>query len=98
MELHGEVIINAPAQAAGALLGEQFGDIGQWAVPIVHSSVDSRPGRGSVRTCQIARSGPFPAGIIKERLLEFDPVAMSLAYQSVEGMPAFVSRAINRWS
>ena len=28
----------------------------------------------------------------------FLPVAMSLAYESAEGMPAFVSRAINRWS
>ena len=98
MELQAEVIINAPARAAWALLGDQFGKIGEWAVPIDESSVDSRPGPGAVRTCQIARFGPFPAGTIKERLFEFDPMAMSLAYESADGMPAFVSRAINRWS
>jgi hypothetical protein len=98
MELQAEVVINAPARAAWALLGERFGEIDQWAVAIVQSSVDSQPGCGTVRTCQIARFGPFPAGTVKERLFEFDPMAMSLAYESADGMPAFVSRAINRWS
>jgi len=92
MELRAEVIINAPAQTAWAVLGEQFGDIGTWAGPIVRSSVDSQPGPGTVRTCQIARFGPFSAAIIRERLVEFDPEAMSLAYESAEGMPAFRRR------
>lgn len=98
MEIRAEVVIDAPAQAAWALIGDQFGEIGQWAAPIVRSSVDSQPGPGAIRTCQIAKFGPFPAGSIKERLLVFDPAAMTLTYESVEGMPSFVSRAVNRWS
>jgi len=34
--------------------------------------------------CQITNFGPFQAGSIKERLVEFDPTAMTLVYQSVE--------------
>jgi hypothetical protein len=98
MEIRAEVRIDAPARTAWAVLGDQFGEIGQWAGPIVYSSLDSPPGAGAVRTCQIASFGPFQAGTIKERLLQFDPTAMTLEYESAEGMPAFVSNAVNRWS
>src|SRR5262249_55754755 len=98
MEIRAKVLINAPAQAAWAVLGDEFGEIGQWAAPIVFSSVDSQPGPGAVRTCQIAGFGPFRVGSVKERLLQFDPVAMTLSYESADGMPSFVSRAINHWS
>jgi hypothetical protein len=98
VELRAQVVISAPAQSAWAVVGEQFGDIGQWAAPIVRSWVDSQPGPGAVRTCQIANFGPFPAGTIKERLIQFDPNAMAFTYESAEGMPTFVSKAINRWS
>ncbi len=33
-----------------------------------------------------------------ERLVQFDPVEMALAYESAAGMPSFVRYAINRWS
>lgn len=80
------------------MLGEQFGEVGQWAAPIVRSWLDAEPGAGAVRTCQIAGFGPFSAGEIKERLVQFDPVAMTLAYESAAGMPSFGRYAINRWS
>lgn len=98
MDIRAEIAIDAPAQAAWAVIGDQFGEIGRWAAPIIHSSVDSQPGPGAIRTCHIANFGPFRAGSIKERLLEFDPAAMTLVYESVEGMPSFVRRAVNRWS
>jgi hypothetical protein len=60
--------------------------------------VDGEPAVGAIRTCQIAGFGPFKAGTIKERLVTFDPAGMSLAYESSEGMPSFIQKAINRWS
>jgi hypothetical protein len=98
VDLRAEVVIDAPAAAAWAVLGAQFGDIGQWAVPILGSSLDGEPGPGAVRTCQIAAFGPFAAGEIKERLVQFDPVGMALAYESAAGMSSFVRYAVNRWS
>jgi hypothetical protein len=77
VDLRAEVTINAPAESAWAVIGDQFGDIGVWAAPIVHSWVESEPGAGAVRTCQIASFGPFPAGSIKERLTQFDSTAMT---------------------
>lgn len=98
MELSGEVIINTPAQAAWLVLGTCWGHIGRWAAPITASSLDGEPCAGAVRTCHIARFGPVPPGLIKERLLDFDSEAMSFAYESIEGMPRFIEGAVNRWS
>ena len=80
------------------MLGERFGQIGEWAAPITSSSVDGELTVGAIRTCQFAGFGPFQAGTIHERLLEFEPAAMSLAYESAEWMPSFVKSAVNRWS
>jgi len=98
MDLRGEVVINAPAQAAWDVLGERFGHIGEWATPITSSCLEGEPAVGAIRTCQFAGFGPFKAGTIQERLVEFEPAAMSLAYESAEGMPRFVKSAVNRWS
>ncbi len=98
MELEVEVAIDAPAATAWAVIGEQFGRIGEWATPITSSRLDREPGIGAVRDCHIARFGPVKPGVVRERLILFDPAAMSFAYEAVDGMPKFVARAINRWS
>jgi len=98
MDLSGEILVNAPADAAWQILGEHFADIGEWAVPIASSSLDGELQCGAIRTCHTARFGPVPAGIIKERLIEYDPRAMSFAYEAVAGMPGFIERAANHWS
>jgi len=98
MELYKEIVVNAPAATAWAILGEQFGQIAAWAAPITASSLEGEPRIGAVRTCHIARFGPVAPGAIKERLIAFDAQAKSFAYEAVEGMPGFIGRAVNRWS
>ena len=98
MDLRVEVLVNAPARAAWAVLGERFADIGDWAAPITASSLEGALGHGAVRTCHTARFGPVPAGAIKEQLLDFDPDSMSFAYEAIDGMPGFMADAVNRWS
>lgn len=98
MELKAEVVVNAPAGAAWAIIGEHFGRIGEWATPISASSLDGDPCVGAVRTCHIAGFGPVKPGVIRERLVAFDPVSRSFAYEAAEGMPRFFGYAINRWS
>ncbi len=98
MNLRSEVFVNAPARAAWAVLGERFADIGEWAVPITAWSLEGTQGRGAVRTCHAARFGPVPAGTITERLLDFDPHAMSFAYEAIGGMPGSIADAVNHWS
>lgn len=98
MELSSEVIIEAPASAAWAVLGECWAHIGLWAAPITSSSVDGELKAGAVRTCHTARFGPVAPSIIKERLLAFDGAARSFTYESAAGMPGFIAAATNAWS
>lgn len=98
MELRAELVINAPSQDAWIVVGERFGEIGEWASSITESSMDGRPAAGQVRTCHIAGFGPIAPGVIKERLVRFDPEARSLSYEAIAGMPQFIVNAVSRWS
>ncbi len=98
MELRAEIAISAPPSAAWSVLGRGFGEICRWAAPITASWLEGDVGPGAVRVCQIARFGPVPGGVIKERLLTFDVEAMSFEYETVSGLPRFFESAVNRWS
>ena len=80
------------------MVGERFGEIGAWASAITESVLDGPPAVGRVRTCQVAGFGPIAAGVIKERLTEFDPQTRSLSYEAAAGMPWFITGAVSRWS
>jgi Polyketide cyclase / dehydrase and lipid transport len=97
MEMRAELVISAPAEDTWVVVGERFGEIGEWASPITKSSMDGPPGAGRVRTCHVAGFGPLPPGVIKERLAHFDPQARSLSYEAAAGMPGIIRRAVNRW-
>ena len=49
MEMRAEVVINAPAADAWAVIGERFGEIGQWASAITESVMDGPPAVGRAR-------------------------------------------------
>jgi Polyketide cyclase / dehydrase and lipid transport len=98
VKLEAEVVINAPAAAAWAVLGERFADIGEWAAPITSSTLHGDLGVGAIRTCQISSFGPLALDVVRERLIAFDPARMTLAYESVDGLPAFITSAINHLS
>jgi hypothetical protein len=98
MEMRAELVIGAPAEDAWVVVGERFGEISEWASAITESVMDGPPASGRVRTCQVAGFGPIGAGVIKERLIQFDPQARTLSYEAAEGMPWFIAGAISRWS
>ncbi|TPV94050.1 MAG: SRPBCC family protein [Myxococcales bacterium FL481] len=98
IETRMEVELNASADQAWQLIGEQFGEIGDWASGLRASSLDRKVAVGAVRTCEINGFGPFPAGTIKEELLEFDPAARKFSYAAKSGMPRMFRSAKNRWS
>ena len=98
MEMRSELVISAPAEDAWVVVGERFGEIGEWASAITESVMDGQPDVGQVRTCRVAGFGPLAPGVIRERLAGFDPEARSLSYEAAEGMPGFIVRAVSRWS
>lgn len=98
MDVHSELIINAPAAEAWRVLGQDFADIGEWAVSIEASHIDTDVVQvGTVRTCAGPAMGPFPAGDFTEELTHFDAANMSFAYVGRSGLPPFIKRARNSW-
>src|SRR5260370_33275243 len=98
MEMRAELVISAPAEDAWAVVGERFGEIGEWASAITKSVMDGQPGAGQVRTCHVAGVGPVAPGVIKEWLTDFDPEARSLSYEAAGGMPRFDRPGGRRWA
>lgn len=99
MDLHHDVPIDAPASVVWQTLGERFMHIGEWAAPITASCPigDAAPAVGVSRACTVAAFGPMKPGRVVERLTSWRPEALSFEYEAVEGMPAFVEHAVNRW-
>ena len=98
MEIRAELAINAPAEDAWVVVGERFGQISEWASAVTGSAMDGQPAVGRVRTCQVAGFGPIAAGVIRERLIRFDPDARSLSYEAAAGMPRLIVAAVSHWS
>ncbi len=97
MKIVTEKVVDASVDAVWDLLGERFGDIGQWASAVRASHVDGELGTGAVRTCDLNPT-PAASGTITERLTRFDRAQHALTYEVISGMPGFVRFAENAWS
>lgn len=87
-DIRGEVIIERPAHEVWRVIGERFGDIGEWATAI----------RASRMVDEETRHCDTVVGVVKEQLQVLDHERRTLAYEATEGLPFFMRRAINRWS
>ena len=92
MEIQAEITVQVPADQAWALVGAQLRQIAAWASPITGSSLDGPPLTGAVRICHIRGFGPVPPGVIRERLLSYDPAARSWSDQA-DRLPWYITRA-----
>jgi hypothetical protein len=97
MDIINTIKINAPVDSAWQVLGEEFGQISDWAAPVLASSLDRPLDEGVVRTCDIRATGPFPEGRITETLSEFNRQKTTLTYVVKTGGPPFLSHLQNRW-
>ena len=97
MELHHEIVVDAPACAAWGVLGERFGEISEWS-DLDRSSLEGELGVGAKRVCEGPAWGPFPATRATEELVAFDPDTMAFTYIGLDGLPWFMPKAQNSWS
>ncbi len=98
MKITTIIDIDVPAARAWKVAGEQFGQVSEWAGPVLSSHLDSPLAEGAVRTCEIRAVGPFPPGEITETLIEFNRQQRSLAYTVGTGKPPILKHLSNRWT
>ncbi|MBX2845281.1 MAG: SRPBCC family protein [Saprospiraceae bacterium] len=98
-DLKKEITINVPALALWEIIGPGFTDVYRWS-----SNVDHAEGRGkpefhgaecSERFCNVNVKG---FSKISEKLTKYDEDDMSLAYEILDGMPGFITKACNEWT
>ncbi|MFY0627163.1 MAG: SRPBCC family protein [Reichenbachiella sp.] len=98
-EVQKEITINVPASQLWEMVGPGFTEVYKWS-----SNVDHSVGKGtaefegavcSERHCDLNVKG-FSS--INEKLTKYDDARMNLAYEVNDGMPGFVTKAVNDWT
>ena len=93
MQVIASIDINASADTAWQVFGEDFEGISKWLDAIISSSLDGDLAAGVTRTCT------FPKDlVIKEKLTRFDPKTRSLSYAILSGLPVFMHKVDNAWT
>ena len=98
-EIENEIVVNVSAEELWEMIGPGFIEVYKWS-----SNVDHAVGSGESefegavctdRKCDVNIKG-FSS--VSENLYKYDQTNMVLAYAVTEGMPGFVTKAINEWS
>lgn len=98
-EIQKEIEINVSADQLWEMVGPGFVEVYKWS-----SNVDHAEGFGqsefkgavcSERACDVNVKG---FSKIKETLFKYDESNMNLAYEVNDGMPSFVTKAVNDWT
>lgn len=96
MKIASQHTINAPVETVWSLMGERFGDVGEWSDTVIKSSLDGPLEVGAVRTCDLK---PTPAGLdqIQEKITVFDPRRRTFAFDIITGLPGFMRLLNSEW-
>ncbi|MEM8893951.1 MAG: SRPBCC family protein [Bacteroidota bacterium] len=98
-DVQKEITINVSADRLWDMVGPGFVEVYKWS-----SNVDFAEGSGtsefagavcSKRVCNVNVKG---FSKISETLTKYDDSKMNLAYEVNDGMPGFVTRAVNDWT
>lgn len=98
-EVQKEISINVSATQLWEMIGPGFIDVYKWSSNVDHAQAGGQPEfDGAVcskRYCDVNVKG---FSKISEKLTKYSERDMNLAYEVVDGMPSFVTRAVNNWT
>ena len=98
-EIEKEIVINVPANELWEMIGPGFVEVYKWSSNVDHAvGTGESEFEGAVctdRKCDVNIKG-FSS--VSENLYKYDQEKMILAYAVTEGMPGFVTKAVNEWS
>lgn len=97
MKFKNEMVLNVSAEKAWDVIGNQFGDIGDWVATLKSSRLEGELGVGAKRVCQAEGFGPFAPAEVIEKLIEFSPKKHQFTYVALGGIPWFIDNAQNTW-
>ena len=94
-----DITINVSAAELWKMVGPGFVEVYKWSSNVDHATGGGTPEfEGAIcseRFCDVNVKG-FDK--ISEKLTKYDEGKMNLAYEVTDGMPGFVTRAVNDWT
>ena len=95
MRIIKELSIAKPIEEVWEILGNQFGEIDNWASIIIHSEV-SGPAKLAGVNYSI-RSTKTTQGDTQQELTGFDPEKHMISYKSISGTPPIIKQVSAHW-
>lgn len=96
MHITKKTTIDKPIEEVWEVLGNQFGQISNWASIINESKVY---GESKLKGINYAiRETDTAQGITKQEVTSFDPKKHSLSYKSISGTPPIIKEVRAHWS
>ena len=96
MRIIKELSIAKPVEDVWEVLGNQFGEIDNWASIISHSEVSGKAKLSGVNYS--IRSTKTTQGDTQQELTGFDPKTHEISYKSISGTPAIIKQVSAHWS
>lgn len=96
MNIIKKITINKPIEKVWEVLGNQFGQISNWASLIKESKVYGDSKLNGVDYS--IRETTTLKGITKQEMTSFEPENYSLSYKSISGTPPIIKEVRARWS
>lgn len=97
--LEKEITINVSAEELWEMVGPGFVEVYKWSSNVDHASGSGTPEfEGAVCTERFCDVNVKGFNKISERLTKYNDDEMNLAYEVTDGMPGFVTAAINDWT
>lgn len=98
-DLSKEIVINVSAEELWNMVGPGFTEVHKWSSNVDHSvgtgTAEFEGATCSERSCDLNVKG---FNKIAEKITKYNQQDMNLAYAVTEGMPGFVTKAVNDWT
>lgn len=92
MKKEFQIELDISAEEAWTAVGEKFGETGQWTSSLDSSHLVGALDNAGSRVCIQGRKK------LIEKITKFDPETMVVQYELIDGRPAMVKTALNKWS
>lgn len=96
MDINKKITIDKPVEEVWEVLGNQFGQISNWASLIKESKVYGESKLNGVDFS--IRETNTLKGITKQEITSFEPEKHSLSYKSISGTPPIIKEVRANWS
>ena len=95
MDIIKKITIDKPVEEVWEVLGNQFGEVSNWASIISESKVYGESKLNGVNYS--IRETNTAKGITKQEITSFDPERHSLSYKSIAGTPPIIKEVRAHW-